>query len=202
MKPVKALLYYDDEDYSRNRAVGMSYLNRFLIEEDTQSECNGIFECTNARELKNSITNLETNFQRISNESKSDFYGHLVLSGDFCFNGDFSLKYSCLRVPYLHGFPLMITRVGSERLECVQKKLYKKLYKDGGSIKYYLVQGNCPRHKLKGVNKSVGDDVDNFYDCLESGTIYLIAKRTRVESQLRLGSFNDFNILSDSTSFN
>ena len=38
-RPFKALIYDDTNyAYSRNRAAGMSYLNRFIIEEDTQFE--------------------------------------------------------------------------------------------------------------------------------------------------------------------
>ena len=59
----------------------MSLLNRFLIEEDIQFECAGVVE----RYMDTNLImerNLLKSLKRISNESNSDFIGHLVLSGD------------------------------------------------------------------------------------------------------------------------
>ena len=58
----------------------MSFLNRFLIEEDIQFEihiCAGVVERYGDMER-----NLVKNLKRISNNSNSDFIDHLVLSHD------------------------------------------------------------------------------------------------------------------------
>ena len=41
-------MFHDDE----NRALGMSYLNQFVINEDDQFECLGIFEVDNESTVK------------------------------------------------------------------------------------------------------------------------------------------------------
>ena len=55
----------------------------------------------------------------------------------------------------------LITRIKSERLQCVQKEQYKKLYKEasneGAKIKY-------DKNTTLLVYKSIGDDIDDFYD--------------------------------------
>ena len=80
-KPFKVLICENDRAYSRNRAVGISYLNRFLIEEDTQFECAAVVERKLGSSPENLLQDLESHFNQFSN--KSDFICHLVLSCDF-----------------------------------------------------------------------------------------------------------------------
>ena len=120
-RPFKALIYYEYA-YSRNRAVGMSYLNRFLIEEDTQFECVGVAEFRRykvsevSQYLKKTF---ESHFDQFSNKSNSDFIGHFILSGESLFSSGL--------MQVFEDISHMITQVGSERLECVQKEHYEKL---------------------------------------------------------------------------
>ena len=111
----------------------------------------------------NTERNLVKNLKQILNESNSDFIGHLVLSDDF--------KYSIL--DNLKNLTL-ITRIVSERLECVQKEQYEKFYKEasneGASIKY-------EENKTLLVYKSIGDDIEDFYDRIKMNKINFTDKR-------------------------
>ena len=131
-RPFKALIYDDTKyAYSRNRAAGMSYVNRFLIEEDTQFECAGIVELRVFegfevwQYLRNSF---QSHLDRFSNKSNSDFICHFILSGDF-FWGEttgFLGLWDFMNVNF-EDMSYLITHIGSERLECVQKEQYEKL---------------------------------------------------------------------------
>ena len=88
-RPFKALIY-DDTKYahSRNRAIGTNYLNRFLIEEETQFECAGVVELRGFKGFEVSQylkQNFKSHFDRFSNKSNSDFICHFILSDDFYF---------------------------------------------------------------------------------------------------------------------
>ena len=154
----------------------MSYLNRFLIDEDLQ------FECAEVLDYENNKTypirqSLEKSLERVSNKSNSDLFFHLVLSNDF--------KYSTTCTSFLQNvinsiiqgqnFTFMITRIGSERLECVQKEQYEKFYNEGGEITYN--QNSSAQHFQ--VYKSVGDDIDHFYDRIKINEIKLTDSKSR-----------------------
>ena len=163
---LKALYYNDERAYSRNRPSGMSYLNRFIIEEDTQFECVGIVEWkSNALNVvqESFLKYLERKFHQILNESNSDFIGHLILSNEFEFS------YFEHSIPQVPDVPLMLTRVGSERLECVQKEQNEKIYNVGVKIEYNVA--NSSEHKTFQVYKSIGDDIDDFYDRIKTNNI-------------------------------
>ena len=140
----------------------MSFLNRFLIEEDIQFECAGVVEHKRDMETKmkrNIERDLMKNLERISNESNS--IGHLVLSTDLEYSSTYSI------FDNIKNLTMMMTRINSKRLECVQQEQYNKLYKDasneGGQIKY----GN----KTVLVYTSIGDDIDDFYDRIKTNKI-------------------------------
>ena len=146
----------------------MSFLNRFLIEEDIQFECAGVVEHKRDMETKmkrNIERDLMKNLERISNESNS--IGHLVLSTDLEYSSTYSI------FDNIKNLTMMMTRINSERLECVQQEQYNKLYKDasneGGQIKY----GN----KTVLVYTSIGDDIDDFYDRIKMNKIKFTDKR-------------------------
>ena len=112
-RPFKALIYDDTNyAYSRNRAAGMSYLNRFIIEEDTQFECVGVAEF---RQLKVSEVSkylkktFESHFDQFSNKSNSDFIGHFILSGESLFSSDL--------MQVFEDISHMITQIGNENYE-------------------------------------------------------------------------------------
>ena len=118
----------------------MNYLNRFLIEEDTQFECAGVVDCNYQSLYDKNVTrsireNLEKNFKTILNWSNSDSIGHLV------FSGDFSTYYKTTfndYIPRIEDFHFLITLTGSERLECIQKEQYEKFNTDGAQITSFL----------------------------------------------------------------
>ena len=162
LKLSKALYYEDKNAYSRNRAVGMSFLNRFIIEEDNQFECAGVVDCQNYTDYP-TLENLEKRFEQILNESNSDFICHLVLS--FMFFPS---------IPVIPDFPFMITRIGKERLRCVQKeqceKLYKKASNEGAKITYKM-------DRVQIVYKSIGDDIDDFYTLIKMNNLIFSVRR-------------------------
>ena len=118
----------------------MNYLNRFLIEENTQFECVGVVDCDFRRQHDEKLLhkkfsrsikeNLEKSFKRILNCSNSDYIGHLVFSGDFSTYDTIHYKYHSF-IPQIQGFDFLMTFTASERLECVQQEQYEKFCTDG-----------------------------------------------------------------------
>ena len=77
----------------------------------------------------------------------------------------------------------MITRIVSQRLECVQKEHYEKLYKEGGQIKYnegYSME----------VHQSIVNDIDDFYNRIKMNKINFTDRRLFTNYMYK--SFNDF----------
>ena len=170
----------------------MNYLNRFLIEEDTQFECAGVVDCYSSRvydtEFSNSAReNLKKNFKKIFNWSNTESIGHLVFSGDFYTK---FREYADDYIPRLQGLSFLITCTGSERLECIQKDQYEKFYIDGGQITSFLrtnpycgttkriftvkrdryISDYPSQHKFE-VHKSFGDDIEDFYDGIKKNEV-------------------------------
>ena len=76
-----------------------------------------------------------------------------------------------------------MTRIKSERLERIQGEQYRKLYKEasneGAEIKY-------GKNKTLLVYKSIGDDIDDFYDRIKMNKINFTDKRLlRADFQAR-----------------
>ena len=176
MEILKALLYYDKYNYSRNRALGMSYLNRFLIEEDAQFECvapSCIWEVFDENSL--SIKPIDEIKSKICCSHFIIAGGHndgrlgTLMSGRM--NTFIKRMFKLMRQNYrteLHP-NIMVTFIGSERLECVQTDRFKKFYKEGGKIKYeYKIRKGEERRKffpskILDAYKSVGDDIEDFF---------------------------------------
>ena len=161
----------------------MSFLNRFLIEEDIQFECAGVVEHkrdmdTNMK--RNIERDLMKNLERISSESNS--IGHLVFSTDLEYSSTYSIFEN------IKNLTMMMTRINSERLECVQKEQYNKLHTDasneGGQIKY----GN----NTVLVYTSIGDDIDDFYDRIKMNKINFADKRNFLDyTDFQAGCLNN-----------
>lgn len=105
----------------------MSYLNRFLIEEEAQLECHGIFE-----ENKASISSdfhLRRIMKRFPYKQPDRIVLHIFEAADFQHKG----RVLTVRTAYkLHpNVKLMITRLGSERIERIQQNEYKKFIREG-----------------------------------------------------------------------
>ena len=187
------LINKNDEGYSRNRAVGNSYLNRFLIEEDTQFECAAVVDCTD-----NTLDDAKP-FSTISNWSNlnwsnSDYICHIVISGVF-----FGiLNYYDPRISSNQNVSFLITFTGSERLECIQKEQYEKFYTHGEQITSFLrtnaysgttqqiftakrdkyITDYPSEHIFFQLHKSFGDDIDDFYDRIKKKEIKCINKNS------------------------
>ena len=77
----------------------MSFLNRFLIEEDIQFECAGVLEHKHYMYMRRNVErNLVKNLERVSKESNSDFIGHLVLSHDFIYLNEYSIYFHSIHL--------------------------------------------------------------------------------------------------------
>ena len=181
----------------------MSYLNRFIIEEDTQFECTEVVEWKSGSSWVKLERHLKKSFDRLvglrsyseiyhnsgifkqlkfSNHSNSDFIRHLFLSFDFWPDDMMDDMGDILAIitdrpfkSFIDGIRTspeishMITRIGSQRLECVQQEHYEKLYNQGGQIKYNEV---CSFE----VHQSIMDpqfvnDIDDFYDRIKMNKI-------------------------------
>ena len=95
------------------QCVGVAEFRRFKVSEVSQY-------------LKKTF---ESHFDQFSNKSNSDFICHFILSGDF-FSGEipttgFYDLWDLMKM--FKDISHMITHIGSERLECIQKEHYEKL---------------------------------------------------------------------------
>ena len=65
-EPLIVLIYKNDEGYSKDRSVGISYSNRSLISEDTQFEFVAIVDCTHSTlDGIESSRSIEKNLEKI-----------------------------------------------------------------------------------------------------------------------------------------
>lgn len=175
-RPFKALIYDDTNyAYSRNRAAGMSYLNRFIIEEDTQFECAGVVEYKFGSSWEDIMQYLEKNFNRLSNKSNSDFISHVVLSDVY-----FSIKFlsDSIRETFLEILNV-ITRIESQRIECVQKEYCEKIYTEGGQIQLQSYTISPVE-----VHGSIGNEIDDFYDRIKMNKINFNHRKLHTISEL------------------
>lgn len=137
----------------------MSYLNRFIIDEECQFECQGVYdlqELCKAEEMRRMV------------QSSAPFNGHVILADDFS-------NKSRLLWPMLENFSAfcsMINFVGSERLECVNKRRCEQFYSGGGLIAYNqscLLRSSEVCHLRS--QKSIGDDIEDFFEWIKSKKI-------------------------------
>ena len=166
--------------YSRNHALGMSYVNRFVIEEESQFECRGVHglgalkifkEVPNPWPTKPSIS---TNTLKPDAISIPDRFGyslpsriseklHILISVDL--RGFMRLLKITNRLKeLLKQFDEpdhMVTVIGSERLTCVLKEEYDKFYKGEGQIRHGLFSLGPPRYFVS--RECIGDEIEDFF---------------------------------------
>ena len=141
--------------YSRNYSLGMSYLNRFVIDEENQFECDGVF----------GLDDLST--QDILRDKS-----HVFIAADFVLASNRRILRTTMKPRSIN---LMITCLGSERLECVQKREHEKFYRGEGQIKYYHPYNGSP--SILNVRESIGDEIEDFFQHIKKKTIDLNLKR-------------------------
>ena len=151
-------------------------------------------ECKNYR--KSNEKNLDKNLGRFFKESNSDFIRHLVLSDEINYPTTRSILNN------VKNLPTMMTHIKSERLECVQKEQYTKLYNEalneGAQIKYKTVPKSyngmfsLPNKILPVlVYKSIGDDIDDFYDRIKMNKINFTNERLLTSSDIQVQSLSN-----------
>ena len=158
MKPGQVLFYKDEFSYSRNRAIGMRYLNRFLIEEDIQFECFGIYD---EEFTYNRLVPFLNMLKTVSNDEPDCITGHVIIADDI----SKYIPWNRCKAVCEHSIldsSLIITRIESERLECVQKEKYKNFY-TGGLVSY------DSGYNFQQAYKSIGDDIEVLFQLIASG---------------------------------
>ena len=158
MKPGQVLFYKDEFSYSRNRAIGMRYLNRFIIEEEIQFECFGIYD---EEFTYNRLVPFLNMLKTVSNDQADCITGHVIIADDI----SKYIPWNRCKAVCEHSIldsSLIITRIESERLECVQKEKYKNFY-TGGLVSY------DSGYNFQQAYKSIGDDIEVLFQLIASG---------------------------------
>ena len=140
----------------------MSYLNRFLIEEDAQFECVAslcIWDIFDKTSLSLKPINEIESIIGCSLSSLGQFIIAGGPNGKFQYNTMYRMSRLIQLVKQksqakLH-LNIMVTFIGCARLECVQTDRFKKFYKESGKIKY--------KNQILNAYKSVGDDLEVFF---------------------------------------
>ena len=142
----------------------MNYLNRFLIEEESQFECDGVFG------LDGTASFIYDVMRKINPKSEL----HVVISADIFSIIPYDIMELENLIYKLKSTNLMITRIGSERLECVQKEEYEKFYGEKGTIQYdpYDIF-----HYI--VRQSIGNAIENFFQAVKMKRIAYNPKTTK-----------------------
>ena len=153
----------------------MSYLNRFIIEEEAQFECIGVFSRNIhssgypgvARQLKNQLRSIE------------NFIGHIIVADDIYVANQMLKSIEPTPQNLLLISEFIITCVQSERIECVQKDNYERIHREGysnDSNPSNLIQIFIPER-----SKPVGDDIEDFFERSKLGEIS-IQREKRVKA--------------------
>ena len=131
----------------------MSYLNRFLIDEEIQFEC---FRVYDEDFSYNKLVPFFSMLKTISNEEP--VAGHVIIAADIT-------KYitwnRCKRVcehPVIDS-GIIISCIESERLECVTKNKAENLH-NGGLVSY------DSGYTFQQAHSSIGDDIEMFYQII------------------------------------
>ena len=129
-------------------------MNTFIIEEDSQFECEGVFhgEDTPPKRYNPILRRLQHN----AGESDPNLQMHLILAS----HRHMQSLQTFYEVPKEN---LMVTCIGSERLECVNQETYNKLYAKGGFIRYQQQS----RFRSVEVGISIGDDIEIFFKLIK-----------------------------------
>ena len=144
----------------------MSYLNRFIIEEDNQFECNAIIANENL-----------ANFDCEHCDSKEAIF-HCIFAYDYELEFNFADLSFDKWVMSIMKSPeeIMISRVSGQRWDCVQKENYQKFYREGGQVNtttFWRPESGVHKYKT-GVYKSIGDDIEDFYNRIKMKKVKLI----------------------------
>ena len=132
-------------------------MNTFLIEEESQFECDGVFDGEDTPPKKYNHL-----LQRFSAEKfDKNLQMHLIVAS----HRHMPILKSFYEIPKTN---LMITCIGSERLECINPDNYDRLYKKGGFIRYlYTRFRSKSRFSFVEVESSIGDDIETFFKLIK-----------------------------------
>ena len=167
--------------------MGMSFLNRFLIEEDTQFECDGIHLLSKNDLWADADSYLSNHIKRLADDRNQNQSGPSILHFIIA---DYPRRVAPREPLYMLDevkrdakvvVNLMVTVISSERLECVQKERYEKFYKEGDNIKYDFKKFSYNFS----VYKSVGDDMEDFLHRNKTGILPTYKKATFEESNMK-----------------
>ena len=173
----------------------MSYLNRMLIEEESQFECDGVYET-------DSKTGIRRTLDIISKQQSDSNTSHIIIAAEPILMRKFfdswwgkpAISVSHIDGSPYHGDPAlrnfngMITFLQTERLKCVQKEDVKRFYREGGQIKRNIKKKSKKRFAkyyrgLSGkvlydhvtialeAHKSTGDDTEDFFQRIAQNLI-------------------------------
>ena len=116
----------------------MTYLNRFLVEEETQFECDGIYEEDSS--TYSTDVHLRRVMNRMSNKLSDSITVHILEAAEFDERQVFTNRAAYKLHPNLK---LTVTRLGSERIECVERNEYKKFIREGLGLNYKYQFKEC-----------------------------------------------------------
>ena len=142
LQPLK-VFHKNRRGFARNRDAGMSYLNRMLIEEESQFECYGVHEIQTPEIISNLLLNLNV--------------GHIIIAADKYYRKIFFEALSTTA-------NYTLTIIESERLECVQNEKVKKVYKESKEMMY-------EKSAILKAYKPTGDDVDDLFERIKRDEI-------------------------------
>ena len=148
----------------------MTYINRFVIEEESQFECDGVFRVDFATHGPPILRDVIAQLYR---RTPSTTYLNELLPLEFhvFISADFSLRrhLTVLRELYkLRKHNPMVTCIGSERLKCIQKEEYETFYNEKGRVRY-AYDGMLT---VLDVQKSIGDGVEDFFQLIQIKTFH------------------------------
>ena len=183
-----------------------------LIEEDMQFECYGIMDCTSQshrgsgiwrilEELTGLFPSSNAILEKIMNDQSDRTISHLIFSADFAKNfhgimdhgpneyidGANHVDIECcnkIACAELTSTPLMITRIGSERLQCIQKQQSKDIYRYGGRFGPWYQHGTMVPAWFDSeadVGKSIGDDIEDFYNRIKTNEINICMQYSKLD---------------------
>ena len=156
----------------------MSYLNRFIIEEESQFECQGVYGEIDPKSCKR--RELSRMVQSCDRPAEFNSFGnHLILAGDFSHQSRLKILTPLYEPMYLlpkqglsmSSLPMTITCIRSERLECVQKDRFEQFYNREGLIVYNRYDKNKIATFTLWAQKSIGDDIEDFFERIKSKII-------------------------------
>ena len=135
-------------------------MNRFIIEEQIQIECNGVYEFSEGKQVKEKLPIIlkKLLLWRPIHVLIADEHIASWAVNQRRFRRDLKAVLDSVL-----NSNLMLTCLSSERLRIVQKEEYDKFYREGGRIE---VESNVPE-----LYKSIGDDVEEFFQRMKLNQI-------------------------------